>query len=107
MARCLASPRAVFTKRCTYSAEATEANHSAALIDVKGLLYGTTAMGGANNVGTVFSITTDGNETVVHSFGAGGGENPRAGLLQVGNTLYGTTYGAQNNGHGNVFAFKP
>src|ERR1700728_2343452 len=44
-------------------------NPSAELIDVDGTLYGTTAKGGANGYGTVFSLTATGQETVVHSFG--------------------------------------
>jgi uncharacterized repeat protein (TIGR03803 family) len=72
----------------------------AGLIDVKGTLYGTTNIGGANGDGTVFSITPSGKETVLYSFGAGSydGENPEAALLDVNGTLYGTTYGGGANG---------
>ncbi len=64
----------------------------AALLDVNGTLYGTTKSGGTNNRGTVFSITTSGEETVVHSFGGSGdGVFPYGGLLDVNGTLYGTT----------------
>ena len=62
------------------------------LLDVNGTLYGMTKSGGANNRGTVFSITTSGNETVVHSFGGSGdGIFPYGGLLDVNGKLYGTT----------------
>ncbi len=46
------------------------ANPLAGLIDVRGTLYGTTEFGGATNgaVGTAFSITTRGAETVLHDF---------------------------------------
>ncbi|MGC2405895.1 MAG: choice-of-anchor tandem repeat GloVer-containing protein, partial [Candidatus Cybelea sp.] len=44
----------------------------AGLVDVGGTLYGTTSAGGALGGGTVFSITTDGVENVLHSFGAQG-----------------------------------
>ena len=68
-----------------------------------GILYGTTASGGANNVsgggfGTVFSITTDGVLTSLYSFTGGtDGSFPRAGLA-VGpdGGLYGTTTGGGN-----------
>jgi uncharacterized repeat protein (TIGR03803 family) len=64
----------------------------AGLLDVKGTLYGTTQYGGVNNAGTVFSITTSGTVTVLHSFGGpGDGGYPYAGLIDVGGTLYGTT----------------
>ena len=79
----------------------------AGLIDVKGVLYGTTTMGGVNNVGTVFGITTDGTEKVVHSFSNASGKNPVAGLLAVGGMLYGTTYGVEARPHGNVYSLKP
>ena len=66
----------------------------AALVDVGGTLYGTTSAGGAFGGGTVFSVTTDGVENVLHSFGAqGDGVDPIGGsLLEVRGTLYGTTW---------------
>ena len=64
----------------------------AQLLDINGTVYGTTKYGGANNRGTVFSITTSGTETVLHSFGgAGDGVFPYGGLINVDGTLYGTT----------------
>ncbi|MFY9718278.1 MAG: choice-of-anchor tandem repeat GloVer-containing protein [Candidatus Cybelea sp.] len=69
-----------------------ESPTQADLLDVNGTLYGTSRFGGANNRGTVFSITTSGNETVLHSFGGSGdGVFPYGGLLDVNGTLYGTT----------------
>jgi uncharacterized repeat protein (TIGR03803 family) len=42
--------------------------------------------------GTVFKVTTEGVETVIHSFAAGNdGALPGAGLVNVSGTLYGTT----------------
>ncbi|MGA7356947.1 MAG: choice-of-anchor tandem repeat GloVer-containing protein, partial [Candidatus Cybelea sp.] len=62
------------------------------LLDVNGTLYGTTKHGGANDRGTVFSLTTSGEETVVHSFGGSrDGVFPYGGLIDVNGTLYGTT----------------
>ena len=66
------------------------------LIDVNGTLYGTTEYGGggcgSNGCGTVYSITTTGTETMLHSFSEGtAGFNPLAGLINVNGTLYGTT----------------
>jgi uncharacterized repeat protein (TIGR03803 family) len=69
------------------------------LIDVNGTLYGTTAYGGGgcgttDGCGTVFSITTTGTETVLHSFDdKSDGHSPAAGLIDVNGTLYGTTAG--------------
>jgi uncharacterized repeat protein (TIGR03803 family) len=57
-----------------------------------GVLYGTAAFGGANNVGIVFSITTGGKEKMLYSFGGSGdGSYPVAGLVAVNSVLYGTT----------------
>jgi uncharacterized repeat protein (TIGR03803 family) len=78
----------------------------AGLINVKGRLYGTTAYGGVNGGGTVFSITPSGKEHVLHSFkgGKGDGDDPVASLLNVKGTLYGTTSGGGAHGDGTVFA---
>ncbi len=84
----------------------------ASLIEVKGLLYGTTTFGGSYNSGTVFAIGTGGGlEDVLHSFGNGSdGEFPYAGLIDVNGTLYGTTsfggtYGG-SMGEGTVFSIS-
>jgi uncharacterized repeat protein (TIGR03803 family) len=82
----------------------------ASLIEVKGTLYGTTSGGGVNGSGTVFSVTPDGTEHVLHSFGSGSdGGSPLASLVDVNGTLYGTTFlgGGGAFGLGTVFALKP
>jgi uncharacterized repeat protein (TIGR03803 family) len=71
-----------------------------------GTLYGTTEEGGAGSDGTVYSLTSDGNYTVVYSFEGGDtdGADPTAGLIldKAGN-LYGTTaYGGPSD-YGSVF----
>ncbi|MGA2760772.1 MAG: choice-of-anchor tandem repeat GloVer-containing protein [Candidatus Cybelea sp.] len=69
------------------------------LIDVNGTLYGTTTYGGGgcgsnDGCGTVFSVTTNGTETMLHSFdNKSDGKYPYAGLLDLNGTLYGTTAG--------------
>jgi uncharacterized repeat protein (TIGR03803 family) len=67
-----------------------------------GKIYGTTAEGGANGVGTVFKITSGGTLTTLHSFDNTDGGGPTAAMIQAtdGN-LYGTTTGG--NGAGTVF----
>ncbi|MGB8909032.1 MAG: choice-of-anchor tandem repeat GloVer-containing protein [Candidatus Cybelea sp.] len=78
---------------------------AAGLTDVNGMLYGTTSGGGAGNQGTVFSITTSGAETVLHSFGSSGdGSYPYAGLTHVNGTLYGTTEEGGYYTDGTVFS---
>ncbi len=77
----------------------------AGLVNVGGTFYGTTQQGGANNLGTVFSITPAGVEQVIYSFGGGSdGAYPEAGLVNVGGTLYGTTHGGGQHKRGTVFA---
>jgi uncharacterized repeat protein (TIGR03803 family) len=87
----------------------------AGLINVKGMLYGTTYDGGGtgcvNNLGcgTVFSINpTTGAEAVVHSFQGfpTDGNEPAAGLIEVKGTLYGTTSAGGANGYGTVFSIN-
>jgi uncharacterized repeat protein (TIGR03803 family) len=83
---------------------------AAGLIDVNGTLYGTTRGGGANNGGTVFAVTTSGNETVLHSFegccgtGTDGSDPHMANLTYVNGVLYGTTTSGGASGYGTVFA---
>ncbi|HTT83626.1 MAG TPA: choice-of-anchor tandem repeat GloVer-containing protein [Rhizomicrobium sp.] len=78
----------------------------AGLIDVKGMLYGTTRSGGTHGWGTVFSVDADtGAETVLHSFAAGAdGAYPQAGLIDVDSTLYGTTEWGGVHHRGTIFA---
>ena len=78
---------------------------AAGLIDVKGMLYGTTYAGGTHSAGTIFSLTLDGHEKVLHSFGQGSdGRVPLAGLIEVNGTLYGDTSGGGASGRGAIFS---
>lgn len=62
------------------------------LVDMNGVLYGTTDFGGADVAGTVFKITTNGAETTLYSFKKSpDGAFPDGGLTDVNGTLYGTT----------------
>jgi len=91
----------------------------AGLIDVNGMLYGTTFYGGTSDQnpgsGTVFAVDPGtGAETVVYAFKGGtDGEAPYAGLIDVHGRLYGTTvYGGKKrhttfSGVGTVFSFDP
>jgi uncharacterized repeat protein (TIGR03803 family) len=78
------------------------------LTDVKGTLYGTTYFGGGSGkcsnyypgCGTIFSITTEGIEGVLHSFPGGtGGAGPLGLLTAVNGKLYGITeFGGVSSG---------
>jgi uncharacterized repeat protein (TIGR03803 family) len=79
-----------------------------------GKLYGTTSDGGAQNIGTVFRIGTDGSGyAIVHSFtgflGTATGATPRGGLVKGGDgNFYGTTNGGGSSGSfGTVFQITP
>jgi uncharacterized repeat protein (TIGR03803 family) len=83
-------------------------NPMAPLIDVNGMLYGTSLDGGTHGFGTIFSVSPSGTETVQYSFsGKPDGESPEAGLIAAHGTLYGTTSlgGAYGLG-GTVFGFR-
>ncbi|HEY5049105.1 MAG TPA: choice-of-anchor tandem repeat GloVer-containing protein [Rhizomicrobium sp.] len=85
-------------------------NPIAGAINVNGTLYGTTEVGGASNVGTVFSINlSTGAESVLHAFRNNGadGTYPVAGLIDFHSTLYGTTSGGGAQNEGTVFKIKP
>jgi uncharacterized repeat protein (TIGR03803 family) len=64
------------------------------MADKRGNLYGTTTGGGDDRNGTVFKLTTDGKEKVLHSFAGGtsDGQSPASGLISDGSgNMYGTT----------------
>jgi uncharacterized repeat protein (TIGR03803 family) len=74
--------------------------YAGVIADKAGNLYGTTWEGGSSNRGTVFKISTDGTETILHAFTDGSdGAGPAASLVIDGSgNLYGTTrYGGTPN----------
>ena len=84
------------------------------MIEIEGTFYGTTTRGGtydtvSGGAGTVFGMTRDGKERVLHSFGSGhDGSLPSSSLSWIEANLYGTTYegGAygRNGGSGTAFS---
>ena len=100
----------VETMLYAFKGGADGANPTAGLINVGGILYGTTYYGGGtNNYGTVFTISPAGVEKVLYSFKGGtDGANPMGRLLEFNGTLYGTTYtGGAHNYYGTVFSITP
>jgi uncharacterized repeat protein (TIGR03803 family) len=81
----------------------------AGLVILNGTLYGTTSSGGANNQGTLFSVTPASSDaySVVWAFGGSGdGAHPRTDLIVVNGTFYGTTTSGGASNLGTVFSLS-
>jgi uncharacterized repeat protein (TIGR03803 family) len=76
--------------------------------NAQGDLYGTTALGGASNAGTIFRVDATGKETVLHSFNVIDGYLPMSSLVRdAQGNLYGATYsGGKGFEGGNGVVFK-
>lgn len=74
-----------------------------------GSFYGTTCIGGANDLGTVFSVNSDGTESILWSFGSGTDGQNSYGALILGSdgNLYGTNPYGGAHGTGSVFKIAP
>ena len=73
-------------------------------MDSAGNLYGTTPFGGHNGAGTVFKVTPQGVESIIHGYKGNDGGNPSSDLMmdELG-MLYGTTKTGGSGGSGTVF----
>jgi uncharacterized repeat protein (TIGR03803 family) len=77
-----------------------------ALVQSGMMLYGMTAYGGSNNVGTIFRISAgDGGFQLLHTFRSSGatGQIPGGALLLSGSTWFGVTFGGGTGGNGVLF----
>src|SRR5581483_1727315 len=99
----------------TFTSGSDGSNPNGGLVLSGSTLYGAAGTGGANNVGTIFKVKTDGTGfTTVHTFSSptGGnpinteGYNPQGNLLLSGNTLYGTTPIGGANGEGTIYSVQ-
>ena len=71
------------------------------LTALNGALYGTTSSAGASAHGTVFTVSTSGQEQALYSFGGGtDAAGPEAGLTALNGKLYGTTLSGGGSGCG-------
>lgn len=82
------------------------------VLDTAGNLFGTTDMGGTQNIGTVFELSPGSggwSESILHAFGGrGDGAKPMAGLIMDGaGNLYGTAAGGGAYDGGAVFEVSP
>jgi uncharacterized repeat protein (TIGR03803 family) len=78
------------------------------IFDQSGNLYGTTYLGGADNAGTVFALTSTG-EIVLHHFlsNSADGANPYGTLIFYRGNFYGTTLQGGSANGGTVFKITP
>lgn len=70
-------------------------NPYAGMVAVKETLYGTTELGGKDDFGVLYKVSTTGAEHVLHTFAGGAGSDgsePFGALILLNGSLYGTTY---------------
>jgi uncharacterized repeat protein (TIGR03803 family) len=79
----------------------------AGLTALNGTLYGTTERGSAYRLGTVFGLTTSGQERVLHSFNGTYGRYPSHRLTELNGILYGTDQFGGTHGVGMIFSITP
>ncbi len=83
--------------------------NSSLFVDAAGDIFGTTAIGGADNNGTVFELVNKvggyaGKPKILVSFGGADGAAPEGGLIaDAAGDLFGMTYSGGANGDGTVF----
>jgi uncharacterized repeat protein (TIGR03803 family) len=80
------------------------------IADSQGNLYGATENGGVNGYGTIFKLTPNGTETLVHVYGPDplGGAYPYGPLvLDADGNIYGAAYSGGGFGYGTVFRISP
>ncbi len=83
-------------------------DYGALVQGVDGDFYGTTALGGEYQYGTVFLVTPQGGLKRLHSFDNSDGGFPNNVLLEiVGGLLYGTTRVGGANGRGTIYSMWP
>ena len=94
--------------------DGTDPRRGSLTFDAKGNLYGTTATGGAHNVGTVFELSPAAGgtwtEKVIYSFGASNadGTDPVSAVtFDAAGNMYGTTNAGGTFGYGIVWELIP
>lgn len=67
-------------------------------------LYGAAHEGGNYGAGTLYKVTTSGNETKLRSFDGKSGAAPYSDLLNVNGTFYGTSYSGGSHKLGTIYS---
>ena len=78
-------------------------------MDKAGILYGTTYACGSSDNGTVWKVSQNGTETILHNFAGGSSDGcyTYAGVVLGSNrSLYGDTYGCGANAYGTVWQLR-
>jgi uncharacterized repeat protein (TIGR03803 family) len=81
--------------------------YGALVLTSDGNLFGTTYLGGAHNVGTIFQLSPEGTLFTLHGFTGLDGAGPQAGLVHANDgDFYGTATTGGANGDGSVFKLQ-
>jgi len=73
-----------------------------------GTIYGTTVAGGTQDFGTIFNLTPDGTETVLHSLTDAEGDDAALGVIGDANgVLYGVAGAGGSSFEGTIFSLTP
>jgi len=93
----------------SFTGTGTDGSQSiAGVIYENGILYGTTLVGGSNNLGTLFSYNLTTNTlTTLYSFTGQptDGSQPYSRVIYQGGILYGTTYSGGSGNQGTLFSY--
>ncbi len=97
-----------FTKLHDFALTSSGKAPHGALTLIGSTLYGLTVEGGANDMGTLFKIETNGSSfTKLLDFsGASNGSQPFGSLFAIGSSLYGMTYDGGSFAAGNIFKYS-
>ena len=94
-----------YTKLIDFAGSINGSYPDGSLVSDGTFLYGTTKLGGLNNMGTVFKIKPDGTgySDMLDFAGSSNGSNPLSNLISDGAFLYGMTPNGGSNNLGTVF----
>jgi uncharacterized repeat protein (TIGR03803 family) len=89
-----------------YNSDGDEPTGAGLVMDARGNFFGTTSWGGVYAYGTIFRLSPDGVETILHNFAydlSDGGQPEASLIVDSHGNLYGTTVSGGAHGWGTVF----